>query len=227
MTVVRRGLVTATVVAVVVIAAALGAPRVLRRLAFFRVRQVEVIGAHYLNEADVARRLGLAASASTFDQLEAVRRAAAAIPGVVRATVEPVLPSTLRVTLVEAEPVAVASDTGDVVLIDAAGRALPFDITRVPRSLPVAVRDSSVAALLARVMHADPRLYATIESASLERGDVVFAIGARRIRVRPEADLTVLRSVNSVLGYLAANAVAWREIDARYRGRIFVQKGAA
>lgn len=227
MTTSRRALLATIGVAGVVCAVALGAPRVLRRLSFFRVRQVEVIGARYLEAADVARRLRLAANASTFDQLEAARRAAAAIPGVVHASVGAVLPSTLRVTLVEAQPVAVAADTGRVVLLDAAGHPLPFDLTREPRSLPVAVRDSSVAALLARVMRADPRLYATIESASLDRGDVVLAIGDRRIRVRPEADRTVLQSVTEVLGYLAANAVAWREIDARYLGRIFVQKGSA
>jgi hypothetical protein len=224
---IRWRAVRAVVVVVAVIAIALTAPRVGRHLAFFRVRQVEVIGARYLDETDVVRRLGLRPDASTLDRLDAVRKAAAAVPGVVSAVVERRLPGTLRVTLREATPVALVALTDRLALADSLGRVLPFDPVRAPTSLPIAGRDSVTSGLLCRIMRTDPLLYATIVSARLDRGDVVLDIGEHRIRLRPEADAAVFGAVNAVLRYLDTNPIPWLEMDARYRSRVFVQKGAA
>lgn len=223
-----RWRVVGTVVAgVPIVAIMLAAPHIGRRLTFFRVRQVEVIGTRYLDGADVVRRLGLRPDASTLDRLGDVRKAAAAVPGVLSATVERRLPATLRVTLREATPVALVPLTDRLALVDSAGRVLPFDPVRAPTSLPIAGRDSVTPGLLGRLMRTDPLLYATIEAAHLDRGDVVLDVGAHRIRLRPEANEAVLRAVTAVLSYLTTKAVAWREIDARYRWRVFVQKAAA
>jgi cell division septal protein FtsQ len=223
-----RWRVVGTAGAVIAIGAiALGAPRIGRQLAFFRLRQVEVTGARYLDEADVVRRLGLRRDASTLDRLDAVRKAAAGIPGVLAAVVERRLPGTLRVSLREATPVALVALVDRLALVDSTGHVLPFDPVRAPTSLPISGHDSMTPALLRRVMRSDPTLYASIESARLDRSDVVLDIGARRIRLRPEADDAVLRAVAAVLSYLQRHAVPWREIDARYHSRIFVQKGAA
>lgn len=219
----RRALVAAGVL--LVVAVSLMVPRVARRLDFFRVRQVEVVGARYLDQADVVRRLGLRGAASTFDDLAPVLRAAAAVPGVVGAAVERRLPGTLRVTIREAEPVAIAGTEDHLVLMDSGGRLLPFDPTRQPESLPIAAQDSSVAHLLAHLMHADGALYATVDFARLDRGDVLLDIGSRRIRLRPEADDEVFRAVAAVIHSLNKSETAWREIDARYHSRVFVQKG--
>lgn len=218
--------VRAVIAGVAIVTIVLLAPRVGHRVGFFRVRQVEVIGTRYLDEADVVRRLGLRPDASTLDRLAPVRTAAAAVPGVLSATVERRLPGTLRVTLQEAMPVALVPLTDRLALVDSAGRVLPFDPVRAPTSLPIAGRDSVTPILLRRVMRTDPLLYATIASAHLDRGDIVLDVGARRIRLRPEADDGVLRAVTAVVNYLKTNAVPWREIDARYRSRVFVQKGA-
>ena len=223
----RWRLVGGGVAVIAVIAIIALVPGVARRLAFFRVRQVEVIGARYLDDADVVQRLNLRAGASTLDRLEPVRQAAAAVPGVLGVTVERRLPGTLRVTLHEATPVALVPFNDRLALVDSAGRLLPFDPVRVPTSLPIAGRDSVTPPLLRRIMRADPRLYAMVESARLDRGDVVLDIGGQRIRLRPEADAAVLRAVTAVLAYLRTHAVAWREIDARYHSSVFVQKGVA
>jgi hypothetical protein len=144
---------------------------------------------------------------------------------VLNATVSRRLPNTLCVTLHEATPVALASLSDRLVLVDSAGRVLPFDPVRVPTSLPIVGLDSVTPRLLYRLMRADPRLYAAIGSARLDHGDVVLDIGARRIRLRPEASDAMLRTVTDVISYLTLQAVAWREIDARYHSRVFVQKG--
>lgn len=224
---VTRGRIAIAVVVVAVIGVAVFAPGVVRRLAFFRVRQVELVGARYLDETDVTQRLGLRPEASVLDRLTAVRLAAAAIPGVVDAVVERRLPGTLRIVVREAVPVAMTDASDRLSLMDAGGHILPFDPTRVPASYPIAVHDAGVAALLGRLMQIDSNLYSGVEFARLERGDVVLDVGAHRIRLRPEADNDVLHAVIGVIIFLNQSAIEWREIDARYRNRVFVQKGTA
>jgi cell division protein FtsQ len=202
-------------------------PATARRLAFFRVRQVEVIGTRYLDEADVVARLGLRANASTLDPLRRVRAVAKALPGVVHASVERRLPGTLRVTLTEAIPVALAPLADRLALIDSRARVLPFDPVRVPASLPVAGRDSATAGLLGRLMQTDPLLYDSLQTAYLDHGDVVLDTGAHRVRLRPGAADDVLRAVIAVRGYLTARGIVWREIDARFQDHLFVRKGSA
>ena len=223
---IRRGTwVALALAALCSIGIAFGGPRLLRWIAFFRVRQVEVVGLTYLDQSDVVRRLHLRAQASTFDPLGPTRTAAATIPGVLTATVERRLPGTIRVTIREAKPVGLMSDKDHLVLVDAGGRILPFDPTRAPASLPIVDHDSSAAALLGRLMMADPQWYGAIESARIEAGDVVNAEAeSHRVRLRPDADLDILRAVSAVRGYLENEGTTWREIDARYHSRVFVRK---
>ncbi len=220
-------MIVAGVAVAAVIAVAVVVPGVVRRLNFFRVRQIEVVGVRYLDESDVVQRLGLRHNASVLDKLAPVRAAATAIPGVLSASVERVLPGTLRVTVREAAPIALAATPDRLMLMDSVGHLLPFDPTRAPASLPISVRDSGVAALLARLRRADDSLYRAIESVRVDKGDVVLDVGSRRIRLRPEANDSILQSVTAVINYLSSKAIAWREIDARYHDRIFVAKGAA
>ncbi len=222
----RRSAVASAVEAVGVVVLAIALPMLARRLAFFRVRQVEVVGIRYLDESDVVRQLRLRPDASTLDRLGRVRNAAAAIPGVLAATAERRLPGTLRVTLREAIPVALVPMTNRLALVDSRGRELPFDPARLPVSLPIAGRDSATAGLLGRLMLTDPEWYDSVESARLDHGDIILDAGIHRVRLRPEADEDVLRAVTEVRRYLTEYGIPWREIDARYRARVFVRKGA-
>jgi hypothetical protein len=197
-----------------------------RRLAFFRLRQVEVLGIRYLDQGDVVRRLGLRRNASIFDRLGSVRKAAAAIPGVLSATVERRLPGTLRVSVREATPVAQVPVADHLALVDSRGHLLPFDPVRAPASLPIASGDAATAGLLGRLMLTDHEWYDSVQSASLDHGDVVLDAGAHRVRLRPEADDQVLRGVSAVRRYLNEHGIDWREIDARYHNRLFVRKGS-
>jgi cell division septal protein FtsQ len=208
-------------------AAGLAAPRLLRRVGFFKVRQVEVLGTHYLTDEAVIRGLGLGPDASVFDPLGPIRLAASRIPGVTSATVERRLPGTLRVALTEARPVALTSGPEHLVLIDYHGRVLPFDPIRAPTSLPLASDDTATAQLLARMLAADASLYASIQWARLDHGDEVLDDGAHRIRMRPGADDIVIRSVALVWNYLEQQHIAWRELDARFQDRVFVRRGGA
>lgn len=223
---IRRAIIGLVLVLVVAIGAWFGAPKLLRRIAFFRIHQVEVVGNRYLDEHDVVRWLGLAPDASIFDPLDRVRAAVAAIPGTVgqSASVERRFPGTLRVKIIEIRPVALASVNDQLALLDYRGRVLPFDPARVPTLLPLAARDSTTAALLDRLRQVDPGAYAEVQSARPERGDIVLDLGEHTIRVRPNADTETLRSIAAVRSYLETNNRKWAEIDARYEGRVFVRK---
>ncbi len=169
-------------------------------------------------------RLGLPRQASVFDPLAPVQRAAAAIPGVLSARVERRLPGTLRVKSSRSTPVGLTAAPDQLVLIDRRGHLLPFDPTRAPRSLPVIERDSTVAAVVARLMVADSLGYDLIASARAGANDVVLTEGSREILLRPDADPALLRDVAAVRCYLESHEIPWRTIDARYRSRIFITK---
>ncbi len=215
------------VASVVLIVVGVATPRILRSLPFFRVRLVEVVGNHYLDDTTVVARLHLRAHTSVFDPLAPVRAAARAIPGVVEATVTRRLPGTLRVTLREALPVALASVGDRLVLIDYRAHVLPFDPSNYPTSLPLCSHDAAAAGLLDRLRRSDPVLYDSVQSARLDRGDVVLTTDHHDIRVRADADATDLRSVTAVRVYLDQHRIPWREIDGRYRERVFVRRGTA
>jgi len=223
----RQQALLATLAVAIIASAAMFLPRIMRKAAFFRVREIEVVGVRYLDPQEVVRRLRLASDVSVVDPIGSVLAAAQAIPGVVAAAVERRLPATLRVTLLEATPVALASQSERLVLLDQRGRVLPFDPARVPTSLPLAEPDSAAAALLARVMTNDPAWFGSIERVHRDGVDVLFDAGPHRIRVRAGASPATLRAITAVRGYLEQRGVAWREIDARYQDRLFVRKGSA
>jgi cell division septal protein FtsQ len=225
----RRAIAFSALALAIVVGAWFGAPKVLRRIAFFRIHQVEVLGNRYLDEQDVVRQLGLAPDASIFDPLDKARAAVAGIPGTVgrSASVERRFPGTLRVKIVESRPVALASVNDQLALLDYRGRVLPFDPARVPVSLPVAARDSTTAALLDRLRQVDTRGYADVQSARPDHGDILLDLGEHTIRVRPNADTETLRSIAAVRSWLESNNRTWAEIDARYEGRVFVRKAKA
>ena len=210
--------------AAAVTVAALGAPRLFRRLAFFRIRQVEVVGNRYLSALDIVSRLRLAPGASTFDRLDQVRAAAARIPGLRAVSVERRLPGTLRVTVHEESPIALAALGDHLALIDEHGGRLPFDPVRAPGSFPVASADSLTAGLLSRLRLADPLWYDSVQTARLDGRDVLLDAGFHRVLYRADADDGVFRAVTYVRDYLATHGIAWSEIDARFQNRVFVRK---
>ena len=77
------------------------APKLLRRLEFFRVRRIEIIGLENLDREEVLRGLSLPKRASVFDDKTPWERRARAIPGVATAEVSRRVPGTVRVTIAE------------------------------------------------------------------------------------------------------------------------------
>jgi cell division septal protein FtsQ len=224
---VNRRLLLGAAALVLLVAAGAGGRLLLRKLSFFSVRRIELIGARYLTPAEVTRALRLPAGASIFDDTEPLARRANAIPGVLEARITRRLPGVLQVVVREAEPVALAERGGRLVLLDAAGHSLPFDPTSPAADLPLADPDSAVAGLLTRVRESDPELFARVERGTRLRQDVALDVGEGRILFRAGASSDEIRDLLLVASVLARQGKPWRELDARFLPRVIVRRSGA
>jgi cell division septal protein FtsQ len=205
-----------------------GLPRLLRGLDFFRVRRVEIAGLQYLDPAKVIAALKLSPKASVFDDPAPLRRRVYAMPGVNAVEVGRRLPGTLMVELVEAPPVALASRFDGLALLDARGRALPFDPLRSAPDLPVAANgDAVVTGVLARVRDSDPDLFARIGAAWRVGPDVVLEVGGRRLWFGAQVSAEDIRAVMAVEQALARSGRAYQELDGRFAGQVIVRRTRA
>jgi len=212
---------------VLLVAAGAGGRLLLKKLAFFSVRRIELTGARYLSAAQVASALNLPPRASIFDATDPLARRVAALPGVLEAKISRRLPGALRVSVREAEPVALADRGGRLVLLDAAGGVLPFDPTTPAADLPLAEPDSAVVALLARLKEDDADLFARVQRAQRFRQDVALELEAGRLLFRAGASSDEIRDLSTVVELLGRQGRAWRELDGRYPPRVIVRRSGA
>ena len=229
--------------AMLVMAMWMTAPLGLRRLRFFRVRQVEIVGIRYLDADQVLAALRLSPRASVFDDTNVLAERLRGLDGVADASVSRRPPGSLKVIVREIEPVALLmSGRGALAPVDADGRTLPFDLTSL--DLPI-VRpggggtgagsgraDSGVVGLLSRVQAVDPALFQTIDAArrtETPRGDVLLELGggAHRVLLSRDAGPEVIAAVVAVARDLAAKARPYAELDARFAGQVVVRRRSA
>jgi cell division protein FtsQ len=208
----------------------MAAPLALRRLAFFRVRQVELVGIRYLDVDVVLATLRLPEHASVFDDTKVLAERLRGLDGVADASVVRRPPGSLKVIVREIEPVAlVANERGALTPVDAGGRQMPFDLATL--DLPIVqVADSGVVGVLARVQAFDPALFQAIDAArrtEAQRGDVLLELGAHRVLLNRDAGPEVIQAVVLVARDLAAKARPYAELDARYAGQIVVRRRSA
>jgi len=202
----------------VVVAGWLVAPRLLRRVTFFHVRQIELVGVRYLSPDAVITALRLRPDASVFDETAPLAARVRELRGIADARVERRLPAALQVIVREVEPVAFVAGAG--------GRPLPYDPSRATLDLPVAATaDSGMAGLLALVRSVDPTLYQDVTAARrFGRGDVELDLGPRRVLLTRDAGPEVIRAVVVVSQDLAAKGRSYAELDARFAGQVVVRR---
>ncbi len=204
-----------------------GTPTVLRRLAFFRVRQVELVGVQHLAPDALLAALRLPARASVFDDTRRLADRVEGLPGVATARVARRFPGALKVIVREVEPVAFVPGARGLAVVDARGRRLPFDPSRTGLDLPLAATaDSGVLAVLALIQSVDAVLFQEITAARRvgSRGDVELAWGPRRVLLRRDAGPEVIQAVVLVAQDLALKARPYTELDARYAGQVVVRR---
>lgn len=209
------------------------APLGLKRLEFFRVRQVELVGIRYLDADAVLAALRLDANASVFDDTEPLAERLRKMEGVADASVSRRPPGSLKVIVREIEPVAFFADArGALAVVDAGGRALPFDPSGSGGGLDLPLvqkSDSAVVGVLARIQAFDPGLFQTIDAARRQRNDVLLELGSggHRVLLTQDAGPEVIEAVMLVARDLAAKARPYTELDGRFAGQVVVRRRAS
>lgn len=199
-------------------------PRLLRRIGFFKVRRVELVGVVAATPADLVAALKLPSRASVFDDLAPYEARALAVPGIRRAEVHRRLPGTLVVEVTEAQAVALAPRDGRLAMVGRNGKFLPFDPAVSAPDLPVIDRPTAeVARVLGRVQEIDPELFSRVVAASPVNGDVVMDLGGRRLWLRPDVTPEVIRAVMAAERVLGQQGRAWAELDGRFAGQVVVR----
>jgi hypothetical protein len=212
-------------VVLVVLSAYWWMPMALRPLSFFGVRRVEVRGARYLSPSVVVMAMGLRPEASVFDNLRDIERRLSAVRGVASVTVARLLPATLRVEIMEVEPVALAEGPDGLVPVGRDGRPLPYDVVESPVDAPIVPgADKLLLEALQQVQVTDLGLYGDVAAARSSGGELVLDMTRGRVRLDVPVDPEVVRSVSAVRRTLDSLRVSWRELDGRFRGWVVVRK---
>ncbi len=220
---------TLTVVtgAVLMGAALVATPLVLRQLSFFQVRQVELVGLRSLPPESVLMHLDLAPDRNLFASNRSVERRAREFPGVVNARATRRLPGTLRIVLDERPAVALAPGPVGMVALDSAARPLPYDPEVTGLDLPIIPRpDTMLARTLWQVRVADSALFREVQSARRMGTDaVMLELPGQELVLRGVPSGDQIRTGGVVREHLAATGTRVRWLDARFAGRVFARRG--
>jgi cell division protein FtsQ len=215
----------AVVALVAALLAPLWGPRVLAELAYFRVRRVEIVGAHFVRASDILNRLHVDTLSSVWQPTAPLEERIASHAGVRSVRVGRRLPGTLVVEITERWPVALVPTPSGLVPIDERGAALPIDVTHTPVDAPiVAFRDAGLFRLLGRLHAEAPELYGRVSEVGRSGSDEVW-LRISSVPVRAMADVSVerLAELGPVEQDLARRQLRVAEIDLRYRDQVIAR----
>lgn len=230
---IKPALIAAGVLVVLLIP--LWSPLLLRRLSFFRVRRVEVVGVRYVEPREILDRLRIDTLASVWDDPDPLAARVAGHPLVRDVEIDRRLPGTLVVRLVEHAPVALIPTPNGFRAYDERGVALPIDPTTTDVNAPVMARvDTALLRLLGDARIESPALYARLSEVRREAspdgpalrasgGDVVFVLDSMPVRASADITLQRLADVELVEQDLARRRVRAIELDLRYRDQVIAR----
>lgn len=223
----RWRLALAAVVVVALLASPMWAPHVLRRLSFFRVRRVEILGTRYVSPSELLDRLKVDTTRSVWDPLDPLAARVRTHAQVESVTVRRRLPGTLVVQVKERHPVALVNSPSGLRAVDERGRRLPLDPSRTPVDAPVVVaapRDTMVYHLLGAMQRDAPALYAKLSSIRATGADeIVLQIADLSVRAMTNVTLARLGDVEPVQRDLMRRQLRAAEIDLRYRDQVIAR----
>jgi cell division protein FtsQ len=226
----RRWVVPATigVGAFLLIMTPLWAPLLLRRLSFFRVRHVQVVGARYVAPRDVLQRLRIDTLASVWDPLAPLERRVKEHPLVRDVRVERRLPGTLVVRLVERVPVGLVATPSGLRPYDERGRPLAIDPTAADVDAPVISTgrpDTTILRLLGDARARAPALYRRVSEIRREGNGSELLVVLDSLPVRTLTDVTLQRlaDLDLVEQDLARRGLHAIELDLRYRDQVIAR----
>jgi cell division protein FtsQ len=223
----RRWVVPATVAAVVffVLMAPLWAPLLLRRLDFFQVRHIEVVGARYVAPRDILGRMRIDTLASVWDAPGPLEARVAAHPLVRSVEVDRKLPGTLVVRVEEHAPVALVPSPAGFRVYDERGVPLPIDPAVVEVDAPILGRlDAATLKLLGEARTAAPRLYRRLSEVRREGpNELLLVLDSLPVRASANVTLQRLADLEPVEQDLARRKLRAVELDLRYRDQVIAR----
>jgi cell division protein FtsQ len=197
----------------------------LSTMSFFRLRQVEVHGIHYLAANDVRARLNVDTTRSIWMDFDSLRLRLTGHPQIRSVTFKRKLPGTLVVFIEENLPVALTPTATGFHVLDAHGVELPVDPSFTTVDLPVvASRDTAALRLLATIRESYPDLYDRV-SAVRRVAPGEFLVQLTDVRVRTLAGVTAQRfaDILPVEADLARRQLRAAELDLRYHEQVIAR----
>lgn len=200
-------------------------PRVLAEMSFFRLRRVQVVGARYVHADTIVALLGVDTTRSIWDETGELAARVRTHPLVSDVDIARRVPGTLVVTVTERVPVAFVPSARGLEPLDAAGRVLPIDPSRVNVDLPVlARRDTAVLRLLGELREQAPQLYGRVSAARRAgRGEILLELGAVSVRAMDDVSVERLSDILPVEADLARRQARAIELDLRYRDQVIAR----
>lgn len=203
------------------------APLLMRQMAFFRVRHVEVVGARYVDARDILALLKVDTLASVWDPTGPWTTRIAEHPLVREVEVDRKLPGTLVVRLVEHVPVALVPTANGFRAFDQRGIPLPIDLTTADVDAPILARaDTGMFRLLGAARTEAPALYRRLSEVRREgAGGMELLLILDSIPVRALADVTLhrLADLELVEQDLLQRRLRPVELDLRYRDQVIAR----
>jgi cell division septal protein FtsQ len=200
-------------------------PLLMSHLTFFRVRQVELVGVRYHSPQQILEALGLAPDHNLFASTRQLERNLTDLPGVAAVRVERELPGTLKIVVVELQPVAFLATPSGLAVLSAEGREMGYDPAAAGFDLPfVEQRDSVLLGALAQVQLEDQALFDEVDAASI-RADrtVVLEVGTREIMLRGVPAPGRIQTLGAVRRHIAETGRDYGQLDARFAAQIVVR----
>lgn len=201
------------------------APLLLRRMAFFRVRHVEVVGARYVDARDILARMRVDTLASVWDSPGPWEARAAEHPLVRDVEVGRRLPGTLVVRLVEHAPVALVATPNGFRAYDERGVPLSIDPTAADVDAPILSRpDTALLRLLSAARSQAPGLFGRLSEVRREgAAELVLVLDSLPVRALAGVTLHRLADLELVQQDLARRRLRPIELDLRYRDQVIAR----
>jgi cell division protein FtsQ len=213
------------IVALLVAVTPLWAPLILRRMPFFRVRRIEVLGARYVAPREIVSRLQVDTMTSVWDPTEPLAARVARHPEVEHVEVERKLPGTLVVRVTERVPVALLPATNGFLVLDARGADLPIDPARAQVDAPLVIqRDPEVLKLLSAMRQRLPALYGrTSVVRRVGNDELLLELETEPVRVMRDVTVERLADIEPIENDLGKKQLRVAEIDLRYRDQVIAR----
>jgi cell division protein FtsQ len=197
-------------------------PLVLRRLDYFRVRRVEVVGARFVQPSALLDVLALDSTKTIWERLGPLEERVKHHPQVRDARLSRRLPGTLVLRIVENLPVALMVTRGALAPLDRDGRSLPIDPSRTSLDLPIIAKKDTVALhLLDGIRAYDPALFARVSEARWdERGGLRVLVSGMTVLVAADCTPARFAEIIPVEKDLVRRGHRATELDLRFRDQI-------